>query len=1366
MDDSEAATASAESAGMETSEAAAGTALGTAMQSLLEAYTAIDKTILFLSKRHLTCVASSILPMAGVSTDTLRQLLSLVPRVLVLRAQLPPADTAGAAQAAAEPLRFYHMELQPAGATSVLVAKRKRLVDAAITQYVLEAHATFCSSRGLAIPTSSGRKRKKDATSWHPDFDPNRHMPDVPMASLPELTLPSGVLTAASGASAGSAERPASPPPAASSSSSSMAHTPAVTMSPGSSRSVSTALANVAGRGGGRVGSYVPAAVASRATATELELLDSSVAAIAKLDIESFLKSLPQYVGQIKHKEVRSSQAATYADPVKPLHPCVREALRAQGISKLYRHQSKAVDAANDGQHVVISTSTASGKSLVFLLPVLHRICRQADAVALVIFPTKALAQDQLRAIVQLCSGSPYLASAVKVATLDGDTPQAQRDAVCARANIILTNPDILHASLLPSHRHWHRVLSCLSFIVVDESHTYTGVFGSHVALVMRRLLRLCARYQGQAQLVPQVICCSATIGNAVDHFRALFSPFVASRRVCHIGAEENGAAVGERRYLLWDPPVLQETVSSTVVSDSSAPLADVSSDAPEDGPMSAADAHEIELASILSINGADVEAEGGGAGAAASADMPAVRPAKRRKLAGSATPSPDTHSAATMDSLAEPSVDAVGSLLVRPTPWMAPKHDKDYERKADDARFSMPSLRNPFRYRHDSRSAPFGMVAEGQKVPRWVERFREQHDADTPRKRSAIVETAILLSALVQAGLRTIVFCRTRKVSELVLQYTHERLALADTAFQARSAGAASAAAERPLVLVGKVKAYRAGYLKENRRAIEAEMFSGKLLAIVATNALELGIDVGCLDVALLLGFPGSAASFWQQSGRVGRAGKAGCTILVTYDSPVDQFMIREPTSLFERPAEAAIVDPQNPLLLRLHAMCAAAEAPLVPWDAIHIFGNLLGSSVAKLRLESALVQADAGRSPVGLDLWPKFTHDDPLPEGAATSASAHSTTIGSAELHAGPPASPVHLGDPQLDAAAWQEAASALESWLIEQGTWEADEVKRTPETRHNDAGSSAATPTSRLEIGPMRAWKLASWVERPSSQFSLRCTSEEHYTVLDADSGAPLAVVEEEKAYYVLHPSAMFLLNGSTYKIVHMDSGKKLAYGRLSNEQYYTSLRDLKNVNSLSRQRSSQAGRTHVGRVQVIVEAFGYNKIHKRSGMIFETVDLSLPPHEFVTSAMWADIPLSVKHELDRDGLDFLGGQHAAAHAVMAVLPRHVLCDRADLGTECCSPYQTRARPLRTIVYDAVPGGSGIAQAAFDKAASIFQDALDLVRQCPCDDGCPACLYDLACSEFNIVLDKRAAIKILTAAVEDVTAAAPAPAVAASE
>src|SRR6266581_3890233 len=413
----------------------------------------------------------------------------------------------------------------------------------------------------------------------------------------------------------------------------------------------------------------------------------------------------------------REAQTAPLPDE---LHPRVREALAAQGVDQLYTHQAEAWDATARGEHVVVTTGTASGKTLAFNLPVLDALAREPKQRALYLYPTKALAQDQLRGL-----GSFRLPK-LRAAIYDGDTEAERRWQVRKWANVILSNPDMLHVGVLPHHDRWGDVLTNLAYVVVDEAHVYRGVFGSHVANVLRRLRRLARVYGAE----PQFLLASATIANPGELATSL---------------------VG---------------VKTTVVGDDAAPRAE-------------------------------------------------------RTIA----------------------------------------------------------LWNP-----------------------------ELIDAELGLRASALGDASRLMAELVQRDLRTICFAKSRKQAELIHRMTADRV---DPATAARLAP------------------YRAGYTPQQRRDIERRLIEGELLGVAATDALELGIDIGLLDCAISVGFPGTIASLRQQWGRAGRRGH-GLAVLVASEDALDQYFMREPETLLNRRVEAAILDHENPRVLDGHVAAAAFEAPI----------------------------------------------------------------------------------------------------------------------------------------------------------------------------------------------------------------------------------------------------------------------------------------------------------------------------------------------------------------------------------------------------------------------------------------------------
>lgn len=409
------------------------------------------------------------------------------------------------------------------------------------------------------------------------------------------------------------------------------------------------------------------------------------------------------------------------------VRPTLRDALAKAGITELFRHQRLAVDSWHRGEDIVVVTPTASGKSLCYHLPVLHRVLEDDSTRALYLFPTKALAQDQVASLQRLVDP---LGVPVRAWTYDGDTPADARTSIRARGHVIVSNPDMLHAGILPNHPRWRKVLQDLKFVVLDELHTYRGVFGAHVANVLRRLFRLCSFYGSK----PQVICCSATIANPQEHAERLLG-----RPVTLIGTEENGAPAGPRTVLLYNPPVLNA---------------------------------ELGLRA--------------------------------------------------------------------------------------------------------------GVLSQARRI---AEPFVEQ-------------------------GIPTICFTGSRLHTEVLARYLRERLC------------------QRPGT-EKRVASYRGGYLPGLRREIEKGLRDGEITCVVSTNALELGIDIGQLDVAILAGWPGSVASLWQQAGRAGRKGRPAVIVLVGRNAPTDQYVMQRPDWIFGRTPERARIDPDNLLVLVAHARCALFELP-----------------------------------------------------------------------------------------------------------------------------------------------------------------------------------------------------------------------------------------------------------------------------------------------------------------------------------------------------------------------------------------------------------------------------------------------------
>ncbi len=473
------------------------------------------------------------------------------------------------------------------------------------------------------------------------------------------------------------------------------------------------------------------------------------------MDISAFLPylmGLPAYEDQVVHIQHIHPRDARFGDLSQPVHAALQASLEANGLLPLYSHQAAAINAVRSGANVVVVTPAASGKTLCYNVPVVDTALAEKGGRALYLFPTKALAQDQLRSLRELTSAQGIK---LRYDTFDGDTPQWERADIKKSTDIMLSNPDMVHIGILPNHRSWAGFLSRLHYVVIDEAHVYRGVFGSHVANVLRRLRRLCNHYGAN----PLFICCSATIANPKEHVERLTGlPFEV--------VSEDGAPYGGKDFIFWNPPLVDEEKSA---------------------------------------------------------------------------------------------------------------------------------------------------------------------------RRSANSEATAILTELVRHEIRSLGFAKSRRLTELIYLYVREQLQ------------------EKDPRLASAIMPYRAGYLAEDRRRIERDLFEGRLTAVVATNALELGVDIGDLDATVLTGYPGSIASTWQQAGRSGRSNQRSLSFLIGMDNPLDQYLMRHPEFFFGRSHENALTDPENLHILEPHLLCAAWEMPLSNRDGV-LFGDTYVGARSELEEQGLL--------------------------------------------------------------------------------------------------------------------------------------------------------------------------------------------------------------------------------------------------------------------------------------------------------------------------------------------------------------------------------------------------------------------------
>ncbi len=734
------------------------------------------------------------------------------------------------------------------------------------------------------------------------------------------------------------------------------------------------------------------------------------------------LKESSRLGRQVVHHERLAAQTAQYAKLSKPWPQSIQELLAKLSIPNLYSHQIQAIDAIRDGTHTVIATPTASGKTLIYNLPVLEKILQDQKTTGLYIFPLKALAQDQLRAFNELLQPLK-LESKVRSAIYDGDTPSRKRLELRRNPpNVLMTNPEMLHLGILPYHNRWSHFLANLDFVVVDEVHTYRGIMGSNMAWVFRRLIRVCQYYQSR----PTFIFSSATVGNPKQLTHDLTGlktyPIISS-----------GAPQGKRHIIFLNP------------------------------------------------------------------------------LEGAA-------------------------------------------------------------------------------------------------------QTAVLLlEAALPRGLRTIVYSQSRKMTELIALWASERCGS-----------------------YGKyISAYRSGFLPEERREIEIKLASGQLLAVISTSALELGIDIGELDLCILVGYPGSVMATWQRAGRVGRQQQESAIILVGHEDSLDQYFMHNPKQFFRLPAEEAVVNAYNPVILSRHLQCAAADLPISGQEAL-CQDSYVQESLQRLAREQLLLVSPNRQ----------------------------------------------HFFAAQKD-------------------------IQREIQLR--GAGQS-------LQI-------------------------------INLQTNQSIGSIDRYRSYRETHPGAVYLHRGKTYLVNEMQNEHDTVTIKPATVNYFTRVRiekDTKILKSLDERYVGQ-NRIGYGRLRVTEKVIGYEQRRVKGQQLINLVSLDMSPLVFETEGIWIAMPACRQKEVEEHHLHFMGGIHALEHACIGILPLLILTDRNDLGG-ISEPMHSQLSQAAVFIYEAVPGGVGLAKQAFARVEELFDRTFEAISNCPCELGCPSCVHSPKCGSGNRPLDKQAALLLL--------------------
>lgn len=728
---------------------------------------------------------------------------------------------------------------------------------------------------------------------------------------------------------------------------------------------------------------------------------------IGKKSLSELIKELRQNENIINWQEIEPREAKTRPLP-SSVDDRIKNALQKRGIGELYSHQYSAYETLRKGENIVAVTPTASGKTLCYNLPVLQSIAENDANRALYIFPTKALAQDQKSELNEIIN---EMGIDIKSYTYDGDTSPAIRQVVRKAGHIVITNPDMLHSAILPHHTKWVSLFENLKYVVIDELHTYRGVFGSHVANVIRRLKRICKFYGSN----PIFICTSATIANPKELAEQLTGN--PMRLI-----DDNGAPSGRKHFVFYNPPIVNKPLNI---------------------------------------------------------------------------------------------------------------------------------------------------------------------------RKSATVEVNNLAKEFLKNKIQTIVFARSRVRVEIILSHLQE---LVKNQLGTKS-----------------IRGYRGGYLPKQRREIERGLREGDILGVVSTNALELGVDIGQLQVCVMTGYPGSVASTWQQAGRAGRRHGEALILMVASSTPIDQYIVQNPEYFFDRSPESARINPENLIILVDHLKCAAYE---LPFNENEEFGPLDVKEILEYLVEERVIHQN-----------------------------------------------------------------------------------------------------------GDKFYWANQSF---PAGNISLRSASQENVVIVDQSETANVKIIGEMdrfSAMTLLHDEAIYLHEGVQYQVEKLDWEHKKAYVREVDVEYYTDanlavqLKVLEIDKTVNRREST----LNYGDVTINILPSIFKKIKLTTFENIGSGPIYLPEEELHTSATWLEFKQTDTALAEKTLEQLLQG---VANVLGHVAPIHVMCDRNDIHV--VAQIKAAHTQLPTIfLYDHYPGGIGLAEDVYKRFDHVRDAAKNLIRNCPCKDGCPSCI-----------------------------------------